>query len=235
MFAVCTANLTANMCKNPADLLQSDIYCIQNVMHVCLLRNCCVMFGPTLNGTANMCKNPADIQDPGYCIPSVSNEIQKKMPYGKTWENITCAELCSTAGAAALNNLQGYPQCCGGNAKLRCLNENKTCSDETGTIIPNGSSATTMYLCKKDADFRSDGLEQAAKDMGVERDPGDTSTCSTRNGAMLVRFNHASWQSITCDMVAEKKEAFYEHVSFGTACCGARDKVRCLDSSTSSL
>ena len=35
MFPLCTANGTANMCKNLADLLQNDSYCIQNLMHVC--------------------------------------------------------------------------------------------------------------------------------------------------------------------------------------------------------
>jgi hypothetical protein len=94
------------------------------------------------------------------------------------------------------------------------------------------TSTTAMYMCKSDADFRSDGL--AGTDLG---------TCSARNAAMLQRYGHASWHSITCDMVTggTHKDAFYEHVSFGTACCGSiqdadwastRAKVRCLDSST---
>ena len=49
---------------------------------------------------------------------------------------------------------------------------------------------------------------------------------------MLARFRVPAWNTVNCDMVASRKEAFYEHTAFGTACCGARDKVRCLDSST---
>ena len=94
------------------------------------------------------------------------------------------------------------------------------------------TSTTAMYMCKSDSDFRSDGLE--GTDLG---------TCSARNAAMLQRYGQASWHTITCDMVTggTHKNAFYEHVSFGTYCCGSiadadfastRGKVRCLDSST---
>ena len=121
-----------------------------------------------------MCKNPADIRNTGYCIPMVSNEIQRKLPYGKTWENITCAELNSTAGIAALQHLQGYAQCCGGNAKLRCLNESGGCCNETGTFIPNSTNDTTPgaapaigTLCEDDKSFNGN------------------SECVARNAAML--------------------------------------------------
>lgn len=90
-----------------------------------------------------MCKNPADIRDDDYCLPSVSNQIKPKLPYGKTWETITCAELNSTAGFAALQHLQAYPDCCGGNAKVRCLDESGGCCNETGTSITNGRDSTS--------------------------------------------------------------------------------------------
>ena len=99
-------------------------------------------------------------------------------------------------------------------------------------------STTAMYMCKSDADFRSDGMEQAAQVMGIS---ADDDTCSARNAAMLQRYGHASWHNITCDMVTAHKDAFYEHIVFGTLCCGSiqdadwastRAKVRCLDSST---
>jgi hypothetical protein len=171
-----------------------------------------------------MCKNPADIQDPGYCLPLVSNEIQKKLPYGKTWETITCAELNSTAGAAALQHLQGYAHCCGGNAKLRCLNENKTCCDETGTIIPNGttpgngsgSAPEIGTLCKDAQSFNSSSSE-----------------CVSRNAAMLSRIGNDHWSAVydgtgKCGTVGRNKDSLYEHTAFGTMCCGERDKVCCL-------
>ena len=99
-------------------------------------------------------------------------------------------------------------------------------------------STTAMYMCKSDADFRSDGMEQAAQVMEIS---ADDDTCSARNAAMLQRYGHASWHNITCDMVTAHKDAFYEHIVFGTLCCGSiqdadwastRAKVRCLDSST---
>lgn len=94
------------------------------------------------SSTANMCKNPADIKDPDYCIPNVNNKIQEKMPDGRTWETITCAELCSASGADALQNLQAYPECCGGTAMLRCLKADGNCTG--ASIAPSAAANSTL-------------------------------------------------------------------------------------------
>ena len=175
-----------------------------------------------------LCKNDNDFTPDVTLMPNGENckislqyLLSKFQEAGQTtylaWADITCSEIESKtyqdAGSTETKKMADVLElwsslCCGGKDKMKL-----PCSTATSNC-----SARTNNICKAGADFKC------------------TTECLGRNTAMLQRTTEASWDLVTpgvkCDAIAGRKDSFYEHTTFGTQCCGARSKVRCLDSSS---
>ena len=167
---------------------------------------------------SNMCRNSSDLQ-PGQdsdheSCPWISRDLLTKIPGNKlTWSNVTCQEFDSATVGDNIKlamYLQFHARCCGGAAKVRCLDDSN--------------------MCINPSDYREDAASGVTDD-----ESGSDVTCAHASRELLSQIDRPRWSAALCyDLQKEIQGPDGQPTtartllasSLGANCCGSASNAR---------
>ena len=154
----------------------------------------------------NICRDAADLAP---LCQNISATYLERIGQA-SWANVTCPEIANTSwvgvdGSVVVLMTRMYENgemCCGARSRMRCLDDSN--------------------ICKMDTDLAASNLSGTSA----------ATTCDELSHSMLLLFpGKTAWSNVTCAEVGVHPQAGTRLAQDAAACCGGKEKTRCLDSS----